>query len=109
MTIKPNIKINISMDANHGIKVKPENVLVTIGDTLEFHLGINPDTRVTISGKDDYPGSGWIQGGGMGGDHIDVDVSPNLVVPEDPGVNIYGYDIAVEGVGTLDPMVVVRK
>ena len=102
-------KINIIMDENHEIKAKPENVLTRVSDTLEFHLHVDPDTGVTVSGNDNYPGSGWIQGSGMGGGHIEVFVSRDLDVPEEPGVSIYGYDIVVDGVGELDPMVIVKR
>jgi len=102
-------KINIIMDENHGIKAKPENALTRLEDTLEFFLRGGEDATVTISGKENYPGSEWIQGTGPVGGSFTVPIPPDLDVPEAPGVSIYGYDIVVDGVGELDPMVIVRR
>jgi len=93
-----------------GIEVNPAKAKTHLGYKLQFHLIGNSETIVTISGKESksYPDSDWIKGVGKGGDFIHVCV-PDLDIPEGPEGKTYGYDIAVEGIGTLDPMVVVRR
>ncbi len=105
----PITPINIIFVKDEDIRVVPENALTRLGNVLKFKLTGDRDAKVTISGKQSYPDSAWIKGEGMGGKFFYVCVDPDLDIPEAPGVNVYWYDIAVEGVGTLDPMVVVRK
>ena len=104
-----NTKIIIICSKQNGIQAKPENALTRVEDTLEFFLRGGADTTVTISGKENYPGSEWIQGTGTVGGSFTVPIPPDLDIPERPGVNVYGYNIDVAGVGMLDPLVTVRR
>ena len=104
-----NTKIIIICSNQNGIKVKPENALTRVEDTLEFFLRGDSKTTVAISGKEDFPGSDWLEGTGTVSGSFTVPVPPDLDIPEEPGVSIYGYDIVVDGVGKLDPMVIVTR
>lgn len=95
--------INIIFVKNNEIRVSPPNAPARPGDTLRFHLIGNPETRVTISGKESYAGSDWIEGEGMGRDFIEVPVDPKQEE------RIYGYNIVVDGIGTLDPEVTIKR
>ena len=99
---------NINFAKNDVIRVSPGTAEARRGDVLRFKLTGDAKTKVTISGKKSYPDSSWIKGEGMGGKFFYVCVDPDLDIPVDPGEKTYGYDIAVDGVGTLDPMVIIK-
>jgi len=127
--------INIKFAKNHmanettkngvtGIEVKPSKAKSHIGHLLRFHLIGDSNTKVTISGKkgDEYPGSEWIteawkKRADKSGTHDDkssyrfADVCvPDLDIPEGPdGKKTYGYNIVVDGIGTLDPEVTIKR
>ena len=119
----PKTMININFARHSEIRVFPGRAQGRTRHYLRFVISGKSKTKVTIRGKtgDEYPGSEWItdaweKGVDKSGSDDDesgdrfVDVCvPDLDIPKDPpGEKTYGYDIAVDGVGTLDPMVVIR-
>ena len=98
--ITPKTPINIIFAKNNEIRVIPGNAAADRGDTLIFHLAGDPKTLVTITGSGS--GAEWISGAANGGQFIEVVVGPEVAQ------GAYKYNIAVDGIGTLDPEVTIR-
>jgi len=120
---RPKTMININFAKNSEIRVFPGHARGDRGHYLQFIISGDPDTKVTISGKtgEEYPDSEWItdawkKGAAKSGRYDDepdarfVNVCvPDLDIPVDPGKKKYGYIIAVDGIGKLDPMVTISR
>ena len=105
----PMTPVNINFVKNSEIRVSPPNVPTRLGNVLKFKLTGDPETTVTVSGKASDPDAAWIKGSGKGGGFIYVCVRPGLDIPADLDEKAFSYDIIVSGIGTLDPVVTVRR
>jgi hypothetical protein len=105
----PITPININFAKNDVIRVSPGAAEAHRGNVLRFKLTGDNEATVHIRGKESYPDSSWIKGEGMGGEFFYVCVDPDLEIPEGQKEKTYGYDIVIPGVGTLDPMVIVKR
>ncbi len=90
------IPINVKY-GDSELRVVPYMAHADPGDALRFKLDGNLGIKVTVAGKDAR--AAWIKGDGSNKFFF-------VCVPENQarGVN-YEYEVTVQGVGTLDPVV----
>ena len=97
-------RVNINYVKNSEIRVSPGTRTAKPGDVIEFKLKGVAETEVEISGGS--AASAWVKGkkdGSPSGTFVYVCVAENQADDD------YKYDVAVEDIGNLDPVVRVRR
>lgn len=96
-------KVTISYKRNNEIRVRPPERTIEQGQAIQFVFKGAAGTDVEVDG--DTPNASWIRASGKGS----PGGSKNYVcVKINQAENSYKYNVTVDGIGTLDPVVRVK-
>ncbi len=87
------------------LRVEPANKDAELGDALKFNLIGDLGIAVEVSPKDS--GDTWLQGDGK--NRFFIVCVPEDVLPTELDEKEFGYEVTVEGIGILDPVVTIHR